>query len=645
MLKHILTGQPSSTGSRHHHNDYQTSSGSLHGGHHHHLHNNNSLHQDQQQQQQQQQQPQSQQQQQQQQQQHLHHHYTGSTGTRSGITGHRGGNNGGVDVYDSVVQRPTATTVSNAHQSATTPSSTHRHPLNHSQLSVNNLSQRLNHSHALNVSTLSTSKHSVNSVSPVNGNNGGSNNNNNNHNVSASQLGHTVISQTNISHQDRPKANGGFDISRLSRLPSQTTPSPAPAVSALPVVASQMTGAPTVIPLNASWSSSLSRNLHRSDEAGVKEMLTSLGLLCLVSLLLALLSVIFLLKISPLTVTSNSLISPEEFVIVYEVTLALCALALSLNLCCLLVCAIQFLFAVKLVKTSYQGHRSNKYLQKSSISRVCAVGGFFISIPVFLTGMILYTFIQFHSTPAIVTSVFIGLGIVFCGCAMVHNVFVWQKEKTNAVKAFAREQCEAAAQLQRQQQQLQLQHQQQPHQQAHSQHQQHQHHNQQQQHHHHHHHHHQQLQLRPTLHMGSKIGSSSGGGGPIGHSTASLAQLGRSLHHSYQHHSHQQRHVSSMSPPLLLSSPHTTSQHNHLTHRGGIAAAAAVTATPPTTPGDRSPPSPNGGGGGGGSSKLNRSQHLPRETSGSVSPGLPAATLDLSSAATTNSPHELSTLV
>ncbi|XP_029664379.1 uncharacterized protein LOC115236216 [Formica exsecta] len=627
MLKHILTGQPSSTGSRHH-NDYQTSSGSLHGGHHHHHLHNNSLHQEQQPQQQQ---PQSQQH-------HHHHHYTGGTGTtRGGVAGHRG-NNGGIDVYDSVVQR---STVSNAHQSATTPSSTHRHPLNHSQLSVNNLSQRLNHSHALNVSTLSTSKHSVNSVSPVagaNGNNNGANNNNNNHNnISvASQLGHTVISQTSALHQDRPKANGGLDISRLSRLPSQTTPSPAPAAPALPVVAGQVAGGPTVIPLNASWSSSLSRNLHRNDEAGVKEMLTSLGLLCLVSLLLALLSVIFLLKISPLTVTSNSLISPEEFVIVYEVTLALCALALSLNLCCLLVCAIQFLFAVKLVKTSYQGHRSNKYLQKSSISRVCAVGGFFISIPVFLTGMILYTFIQFHSTPAIVTSVFIGLGIVFCGCAMVHNVFVWQKEKTNAVKAFAREQCEAAAQLQRQQQQ------QQPYQQAHSQHQQqHQHHHQQQQQH-HHHHQHQQSQLRPTLHTSSKIG----GGSMTVHSTTSLlAQSPRGLQHSYQHHSHQhhphqQRHVSSMSPPLLLSSPHPASQHNHLTHRGAVAAAAA--ATPPTTPGDRSPPSPSGVGSSG---KLNRSQHLPREASGSISPGLPAATLDLSSAATTNSPHELSTLV
>lgn len=42
--------------------------------------------------------------------------------------------------------------------------------------------------------------------------------------------------------------------------------------------------------------------------------------------------------------------SPEDYAIVYDVTLALCALSLSLNLCCLLVCAIQFLFAVKLVR-------------------------------------------------------------------------------------------------------------------------------------------------------------------------------------------------------------------------------------------------------------------------------------------------------
>lgn len=151
-----------------------------------------------------------------------------------------------------------------------------------------------------------------------------------------------------------------------------------------------------------------------------------------VSLLLALLSLIFLLKISPNnredTVTRS--INGDDFIIVYDVTLALCALSLSLNLCCLLVCAIQFLFAVKLLRSPMFDGRDNKYLEKSSASRTCAVSGFFVSIPVFLTGIILYTFNHFHSTPAIITSILIGVGIVFCGGAMVHNVFVWQKEKT-----------------------------------------------------------------------------------------------------------------------------------------------------------------------------------------------------------------------
>ena len=32
------------------------------------------------------------------------------------------------------------------------------------------------------------------------------------------------------------------------------------------------------------------------------------------------------------------------------------------------------------------------------------------------------------------TSILIGVGIVFCGGAMVHNVFVWQREKTISVR-------------------------------------------------------------------------------------------------------------------------------------------------------------------------------------------------------------------
>merc|ERR1719400_305843 len=179
-------------------------------------------------------------------------------------------------------------------------------------------------------------------------------------------------------------------------------------------------------------------------EAGVKEMIQSLGLISLVSLLLALGSLVFLLKIIPdgseigkkthQSETGVNFLTVEESVTVYQVTVAMCALTLSLNLSCLLVCAIQFLFAAKLVKSSNGRLRTTKYLKKASLTRTCAIGGFFLSIPLFLIGIVLFTFLHFNETPAIVTSVVIGLGIVFCGGAVIHNVFVWQREKTVITK-------------------------------------------------------------------------------------------------------------------------------------------------------------------------------------------------------------------
>lgn len=70
-----------------------------------------------------------------------------------------------------------------------------------------------------------------------------------------------------------------------------------------------------------------------------------------------------------------------------------------------------------------------------------------------LLGIILYTFTQFHSTSAIISSCVIGVGIVFCGAAMVNNVFIWQKEKTNCVKERNKQQLIAIQQQQQQQQQ------------------------------------------------------------------------------------------------------------------------------------------------------------------------------------------------
>lgn len=220
--------------------------------------------------------------------------------------------------------------------------------------------QRFDRSRALG--TLSTSKHSLGggtsgSVSPGVGNN--------------LPVPVTLIPIPKL-------ANGGLDISR--RAPSETNNN----------IISRTPEGSVLSPVEATEIS------PDSKDPGVKEMLTSLGLLCLMSLLLALLSLMFLLKITPVSLgevkdfvrtEQLTLISPEEYVVVYEITLALCSLTLSLNLCCLLVCAVQFLFAVKLVKSSENGERTNKYLQKSNITRICAVGGFFISIPVFLTGL------------------------------------------------------------------------------------------------------------------------------------------------------------------------------------------------------------------------------------------------------------------
>lgn len=90
---------------------------------------------------------------------------------------------------------------------------------------------------------------------------------------------------------------------------------------------------------------------------GVREMLTSLGLLCLLSLMMALLGLIFLLKMSPPPDAIHFLdqvriVSPDEVHSVYEVSLALCSLAMTLDVCCCLVCATQLLFAARLITAS-----------------------------------------------------------------------------------------------------------------------------------------------------------------------------------------------------------------------------------------------------------------------------------------------------
>ena len=65
----------------------------------------------------------------------------------------------------------------------------------------------------------------------------------------------------------------------------------------------------------------LSNLLLVSSDSGVREMMQSLGLLCIVSLLLALLSLVFLLKISPMPEKPElEFLTQSEYTTVYEVS-------------------------------------------------------------------------------------------------------------------------------------------------------------------------------------------------------------------------------------------------------------------------------------------------------------------------------------
>ena len=131
-------------------------------------------------------------------------------------------------------------------------------------------------------------------------------------------------------------------------------------------ISNQNSAAKKVLNASALLPANVSKFMLLSKEAGIRVTITSLALLCLVSLLLALLALVFLLKITPpdekpshkmMSKIQLDFLSPSGFTSLYKAVLALCVLTLVLNLCCLLVCTIQFLFAVKLVKATHGRHR------------------------------------------------------------------------------------------------------------------------------------------------------------------------------------------------------------------------------------------------------------------------------------------------
>lgn len=89
--------------------------------------------------------------------------------------------------------------------------------------------------------------------------------------------------------------------------------------------------------------------LASASRLAVHQLLGSLALLCLLSLLMAFLALFFLQRVASAGPQNSD--SPEEHLALYQVAVAMSTLTISLNLCCLFVCCIQFLLGVKLLRT------------------------------------------------------------------------------------------------------------------------------------------------------------------------------------------------------------------------------------------------------------------------------------------------------
>lgn len=116
-------------------------------------------------------------------------------------------------------------------------------------------------------------------------------------------------------------------------------------------------------------------NIINLNNQGIHEILASLALMCLLSLLMAFLALFFLQRTGPIVALpedSNNIDgnqkanrnvnhlnrikiigNSKEYLRVFQISVSLSTLTISLDLCCLFVCCIQFLAAVKLLKTHF----------------------------------------------------------------------------------------------------------------------------------------------------------------------------------------------------------------------------------------------------------------------------------------------------
>ncbi|ELT96362.1 hypothetical protein CAPTEDRAFT_227312 [Capitella teleta] len=173
----------------------------------------------------------------------------------------------------------------------------------------------------------------------------------------------------------------------------------------------------------------------------IHNSLVSLVFCSVLSLILAFLGLQLLLRLgtrdaSGLVSTDSVLQTNDSFDNVRAVAVTFSSAVLTFNLCCVLTCSLQCFLAAKLMKCPQGEERAFKYLKESTGTRLIAIGGFFLSVPLFILASMLYFIMEYPATPAIIGVVIATIGVTFTISAIVHSTFLWKFEKTKADNNF-----------------------------------------------------------------------------------------------------------------------------------------------------------------------------------------------------------------
>ncbi|XP_033633735.1 uncharacterized protein LOC117295288 [Asterias rubens] len=185
------------------------------------------------------------------------------------------------------------------------------------------------------------------------------------------------------------------------------------------------------------WNSmSLSRLTFSGKDIGISKTLAALGVLGLISMLLGGLSVLLLFCLSyrqdnpPSEADASTRVGGVGWSVHFiDSSVVLGSLCIMLCSCSLVSSSAQCYFAAKMLKLPQGEERAHRFLTDTSGARFLAISSFFAAVPVFVTALGLFIIHEFRLVPAVLSTSFLGLGLILMLATFSHSVVLWRREQ------------------------------------------------------------------------------------------------------------------------------------------------------------------------------------------------------------------------